>query len=183
MRTFTPFAVAAFAGACHALSLRQPLEAEAQPYFTGYEFEGVQTLSVEAEGMSLTASECGGAVSMEPFTAGNDLQQWLMYSKDTTLQGDYVLINKGLMDCPEESYLLAWDGCGSTSVSLGTFADNSLWRVRPRLGGKYKYENISDTDKKCLAVSNYLEISGEVTADYFGSGDFQGAFEPKLFKT
>ena len=111
-----------------------------------------------------------------------DLQSWLLYSKDGTLQGDYVLMNKGLMDCPEESYLLTWDGCGSTAASLGTFSDNSVWRIRPRNGQKYKYENISSKDKKCLAKSNYLDIGGAVTADYFSSGDFKGVFEPELFK-
>jgi hypothetical protein len=26
--------------------------------------------------------------------------KWLLYSKDTTTQGDFALINAGLLDCP-----------------------------------------------------------------------------------
>jgi hypothetical protein len=102
---------------------------------------------------------------------------WLVYSKDGTLQGDYVLLNKALMDCASNDYLLTWDGCGTISIRTGTFEEDSLWRIRPRPGQKFKYENISDIDTSCLAVSNYLDIGGNVSANYFSSGDFKGIYQ------
>ena len=118
----------------------------------------------------------------ERSTDNVDSSTWLLYSKDGTLQGDYVLLNKSLLDCRKEDYLLTWDGCGKKTARTGTFKDDSLWRIRPRPGQKFKYENISDKDKSCLAVSNYLDIGGTVGTDYFSSGDFKGSYQPTIYE-
>lgn len=151
------------------------------------EFQGEQTIHDISSDKYLTARTCGGEVTMEPRAEGDDpsYSVWLMYSIDATLNGDYRLINKALADCASEDNMLVWDGCGFTSLHLGTQGGDSVWRVRPRPDLMFKYENISratSKNKKCLGVSNYLNKDGTVASDYFGSDDFSGKFQPALYK-
>jgi hypothetical protein len=63
---------------------------------------------------------------------------------------------------------------------MGTLKENSTWRIRSLGDDLYNYENISDDDKDCLGVTNYLSIAGSVSKAYTTAGKFESSTKPVL---
>lgn len=126
------------------------------------------------------STTCGGEVSFAD-EASESVKNWLLYRKDATLHGDYLLVSEGVgPTCLDNR--LGHGKCGSFQLKTtsGLFDEHNLWRLRNAGGQDYKFEALAESD--CLGVSNYVSPTGEINTDYFGAGKFKSSFSPELYK-